>query len=65
MTYNIMLSDVLSSILSDMGIETPIDRFEIDWLMDTPGHHWSNPGVKQISIYAGGDEYRFVLKTLA
>lgn len=65
MTNNIMFDNILSSILLDMGITTPVGKFEIDGLLDTPGHHWSNPGVKQISAYSGGNEYHFVLKTLA
>ena len=65
MVNNIVLNEVIPSILYDMGISSPVDRIEIDGLIDMPGHHWSNPGVKQISAYAGGDEYRFVLKTLA
>ncbi|UCC16383.1 MAG: aminoglycoside phosphotransferase family protein [Dehalococcoidales bacterium] len=65
MPNNNMLNEIFPSILSNLGVTNPVNRIEIDGLMDTPGHHWSSPEVKQISAYSGENEYRFVLKTLA
>lgn len=61
---DITLTKAFSSILSLEGISDPIERLEIKGLQDQPGFHWSNPGVKLVSVSAGGKCFSFVLKRL-
>ena len=58
------MDSVFQFILSNKGITAPIEKLEIEGVMDEPGLHWSNPGVKQISVYANGKRHQFVLKRL-
>lgn len=39
------LKNVFSSILSNEGFTSTIDRIDIQGLRDEPGFHWSNPGL--------------------
>ena len=55
---------MFSTILSGDGITASIENLEIEGIMDEPGLHWSNPGVKQASVYAGGTCHQFVVKRL-
>lgn len=55
---------VFASILSRNGITAPLEKLEIEGVHDEPGFHWSNPGVKMVSAFAGGKRYPFVLKRL-
>lgn len=59
-----ILKNVFSSILSNEGITTPIDRIDVEGLRDEPGFHWSNPGLKSIRVTVGETELNFVVKRL-
>ena len=41
-----------------------LEKLDVEGLREEPGFHWSNPGVKLVSAFAGGKRYSFVLKRL-
>lgn len=61
---NAALTKVFSSILSQEGITAPIQRIDVKGLRDEPGFHWSNPGLKSVSVIAGDRDFSFVVKRL-
>ena len=58
------LTDVFAAILTQQGITAPIDGIEVQGLHDEPGFHWSNPGLKAVTVTAGGHDHPFVVKRL-
>ena len=65
MTQDIaMLKGVFSTILSREGITAPIQQFDVEGLRDEPGFHWSNPGLKSVSMTAGDRQFSIVVKRL-
>ncbi|UCH42138.1 MAG: hypothetical protein JSW16_04740, partial [Dehalococcoidales bacterium] len=64
MLEELKLNSVFQSILSTSGVTAPVEKLEIEGVADEPGLHWSNPGVKQVSVYADGKYHQFVLKRL-
>ena len=61
---NATLNRVFSDILSREGITVPIQRIEVEGLRDEPGFHWSNPGLKAVSVIAGDRRFSYVVKRL-
>ena len=58
------LTTVFSSILSQQGITDPIQKIDVQGLHDEPGFHWSNPGLKVVSVTAGERNFSYVVKRL-
>ncbi|MBN1402102.1 MAG: aminoglycoside phosphotransferase family protein [Anaerolineae bacterium] len=58
------LGPVLSATLARQGITQPIDRIEVEGLRDEPGFHWSNPGLKLLTVTVGDWRGSFVVKRL-
>lgn len=65
MSEESLFNTVFSSILSHKGVTAPLERLELEGIHDEPGFHWSNPGIKMVSAFAGGIRYPFVLKRLS
>ena len=58
------LNRVFSAILSREGITAPIESLGVEGLRDEPGFHWSNPGLKAVSVIAGYRHFSYVVKRL-
>ena len=61
---NATLTRIFSFILSQEGITAPIQWINVKGLRDEPGFHWSNPGLKSVSVTAGNRHFSFVVKRL-